>query len=313
MRIMDLSRFDMTELPQVPNRPVVLVIDDQPTNIQLLYALLSEHYDVQMATSGEAAMQLVHESPPDLVLLDIQMPGVSGVEVCARLKASSLTADIPIIFVTAQSTPDEEARCFKIGAVDFVAKPFNPEVVQARIATHVRLKQQTDLLRSLSRTDGLTGLTNRRHFDTSLDAEWRRCRRNGSPLAAIMIDVDYFKAYNDHYGHQQGDACLRQVAQELAKHLDRSHDVLARYGGEEFVCLLPECDGAGALSKAEAMRSAVEALSLAHERAAAGCVTISAGIHGLMPTDALAPASLVELADQRLYEAKTLGRNRVQG
>ncbi len=306
--------LDLAAQPRSTERATVLLVDDQPANIQLLNALLEADHDVQMATGGADALRLIQESPPDLVLLDIQMPEVSGYEVCAQLKASDLTKDIPVIFITAQTTAEEETRCLKMGAVDFVAKPYNPEVVKARVRTHVQLKQQSDLLRMLAYVDGLTGLANRRHFELALEAEWRRCRRNQSALSLVMIDVDSFKPYNDHYGHPAGDACLQAVAQQLALHRVRSHDLLARYGGEEFVFLMPECDLPGALAKAESMRQSVESLSLAHAAATAGsCVTISAGVHSLKPSGELLTSTLVEQADQRLYDAKSQGRNRVCG
>ncbi|HWU85143.1 MAG TPA: diguanylate cyclase, partial [Rhodocyclaceae bacterium] len=221
-------------------RAAILAVDDQPSNIQLLYAILGDDYDLAMATSGEDALRLCEAHQPDLILLDIQMPGLSGFEVCERLKERAVTHNIPIIFVTAQTTANEETRALRGGAVDFIAKPFNPDVVKARVRTHVQLKQQSDLLRTLAFVDPLTGLANRRRFEENLRAEWRRCQRHRMPLALIMIDVDHFKAYNDHYGHQIGDACLQLVAQTLARHFGRGYDLVARYGGEEFVCLLPE-------------------------------------------------------------------------
>lgn len=295
-------------------RASVLVVDDQAANIQLLYALLESDYDVQMAIGGADALHLIDENPPDLILLDIQMPGISGYDVCSQLKASDLTRHIPIIFVTAQTTSEEETRCLKMGAVDFVAKPFNPEVVKARVRTHAQLKQQSDLLRAMAYIDGLTGLANRRHFGIALEAEWRRCRRNQSPLAALLIDLDHFKQYNDHYGHQAGDACLMAVAQQMAKHSARSHDLLARYGGEEIVFLMPECDLPGAMAKAESMRQSVETMKIEHVKSStAPTVTVSIGAHSLIPSGEQQPSVLVEIADQQLYRAKAQGRNRVSG
>ncbi|RAR71593.1 response regulator receiver modulated diguanylate cyclase [Paracidovorax anthurii] len=302
--------------PQLPSPDgiSVLLVDDQVTNIRMLHALLGEEFDIRMATSGDDALRLIHSAPPDLILLDIQMPGMSGYEVCRQLKASEDTRHIPVIFITAQNTPEDESLCFRVGAVDFIAKPINPEVAKARVRTHARLKRQSDLLRDLAYVDGLTGVANRRRFDGALDAEWRRCGRNGSPLSIVMIDVDNFKSYNDHYGHAAGDSCLQKVALQLTGRLHRSHDLVARYGGEEFVCLLPDCDLQGALAKAEALRQSVESLAIEHAASAPpAIVTISAGVCSMVPSDGMATSMLAHLADQHLYAAKSGGRNRVSG
>lgn len=299
----------------LPNqRAAILVVDDQPANIQLLYAILGEEYDLIMAMSGADALQLCQENVPDLVLLDIQMPDLSGFEVCQALKENEATRHTPIIFVTAQTTSDEETRALRDGAVDFIAKPFNPDVVKARVRTHILLKRQSDLLRTLAFLDPLTGLANRRRFEDSLRAEWRRCRRNGSMLALLMIDVDHFKAYNDRYGHQLGDACLQLVGRTLQHRFKRSHDLIARYGGEEFVCLMPECDLDGACSKAEELRQAIAALEIEHGASpTSSFVTISVGVHAMVPDSDSTFEPLVDIADRQLYTAKRNGRNRVVG
>lgn len=297
-----------------PKTASLLVVDDQITNIQVLHALLGEEFDVRMATSGADALRLVEEAPPDLILLDIQMPGMSGYEVCRHLKDSDKTLHIPVIFVTAQSTPEEETQCFRVGAVDFIAKPINPEVAKARVRTHVLLKRQSDLLRDLAFVDGLTGVANRRRFDMALDAEWRRSRRSEKPLSMLLIDIDHFKKYNDQYGHPAGDACLQRVSAQLAKELRRSHDLVARYGGEEFACLLPECDLDGAMAKAEVLRQSVESLAIEHAGVVPlSIVSISIGVACMTPSDICTPAALVDVADQQLYKAKSQGRNRISG
>lgn len=309
-----LSQEVNTPVLPAPRTASVLVVDDQITNIQVLHSLLGEEFDVRMATNGLDAVRLVEDAPPDLILLDIQMPGMSGYEVCRHLRASEHTQHIPVIFITAQNSPEEETQCFRAGAVDFIAKPINPEVVRARVRTHIRLKRQSDLLRDLAFVDGLTGVANRRRFDAALDAEWRRSRRSATPLSMLLIDIDHFKKYNDHYGHLAGDDCLLGVAAQLALELRRSHDLVARYGGEEFACLLPECGLDGAKTKAEALRQSVASLSVPHAGIAPpGIVSISVGVACVLPSDEHAPSHLVNLADQQLYNAKAQGRNRVSG
>lgn len=190
------------------------------------------------------------------------------------------------------------------------------EVRDAETLTRLnaQLMEQSELLRAQAFIDGLTGVANRRRFDAAIEAEWRGCRRDGAPLALLMIDIDYFKRYNDRYGHQAGDECLKTVADLFRARLNRSHDLVARYGGEEFACILPDCDAAGALAKAEELRVAVESLNLPHEdSSAARMVTISIGVAARVPDDATSPEDLIAAADAALYAAKNAGRNRVAG
>lgn len=296
----------------LPPSPRLLIVDDQPINIQALYQAFQADHEVFMATSGEQALDFCRRDPPDLILLDVMMPGMDGLEVCRRLKADAATADIPVIFVTAQEDPADETRALEAGGVDFIIKPVNRAVVRARVRTHLTLKAQADLLRSLAFIDGLTGVANRRRFDERLFVEWRHCRRGAIPLTLIMIDIDHFKRYNDRYGHQAGDACLQQVAAVIKGNLGRSHDLVARYGGEEFVCLLPDCNPAGAARKAEVLRQAVLALGIPHETSSvAATVTVSLGTATCTPDANASADQLLAAADAALYTAKTGGRNRV--
>ena len=198
---------DWHVLSTLPARPRLLVVDDQPINIQTLYQVFHADHEVFVATSGEQALAFCRGNPlPDLILLDVVMPGLDGLAVCQQLKADPVLANIPVIFVTACMDPADETRALEAGGVDFITKPVNPMVVRARVKTHLTLKAQEDFLRSLVFVDGLTGVANRRRFDEALLSEWRQCRRAGTPLALLMIDIDHFKRYNDHYGHPTGDA-----------------------------------------------------------------------------------------------------------
>lgn len=257
---------------------MLLIVDDQPSNLQLLYQIFKADYEVCTAISGQEALAFCQRRQPDLILLDIMMPEMDGYTVCQRLKSDALTQDIPVIFVTAGNDPLEAARGLDVGGVDFITKPFLVRVVQARVRTHLTLKHQSDLWRSLALMDGLTGVGNRRHFDATLETEWRRCIRAGQPLALILVDVDFFKRYNDHYGHQAGDACLQSIASVLKAAFTRSHDMVARYGGEEFVCILPDTTLEGAEKQANELEKAVRALGIEHETSdVCGVVTISLG------------------------------------
>ncbi|OYD86411.1 diguanylate cyclase domain-containing protein [Azospirillum brasilense] len=293
-------------------RSKILVVDDIPSNVHVLSRILKDDHDIYFATDGAKALELVQSRLPDLVLLDIMMPGMDGYEVCARIKADPITRDIPVIFISAKSEVEDETYGLEVGAIDFISKPISPPIVKARVRNHLLLKRQTDLLRTLSFNDGLTGIANRRRFDEVLLREWRRCGRAQLPLSLIMLDVDQFKPYNDHYGHQAGDECLRAVAQLLADQMMRPGDLIARYGGEEFVCLLPETDEDGAVQVAERMRQMVAERRLPHAVShVADHVTISLGVATARPMLDDTPDRLTQLADGLLYEAKRAGRNRV--
>lgn len=293
-------------------RPVLLIVDDQPVQIHALQRIFQNDCEVFVATDGEQALAHCRRAPPDLILLDIIMPGMDGLAVCRALKQRGATVDVPVLFVTAQTNALDQTHALEAGGVDFISKPVNPAVVRARVRTHLTLKAQADLLRNLAYLDGLTGIANRRALDERLHTEWKRAQRDGIPLAALLLDVDHFKRFNDRHGHQEGDACLRAIADALVTVPCRGHDLIARYGGEEFVCLLPGCNLAAAVRKAECLRNAVEELGIAHLDSPMGDhVTISVGAAALMPDARTAPATLLEMADEQLYRAKAAGRNRV--
>ena len=294
--------------------PKVLVVDDSPMNLKPLVQFLRAGHKLLVATSGPAALDLVEQEHPDLILLDVLMPGMDGYEVCRRLKDDPRSRDIPVIFVTGKNEERDEVVGFELGAVDYITKPFSQSIVLARVRTHLELKRHRDTLERLSLLDGLTGIPNRRAFQDYLDLMWGQAIRQRSPLSAILMDVDHFKAFNDHYGHQAGDDCLRRVAQGLLEARRRGTDLVARYGGEEFICLLPGTEGPGAHLVAEALRAVVAELAIPHDRSsAADRVTLSLGVATRSPNLGDAAADLVEAADRALYRAKQGGRNRVEG
>ncbi len=294
-------------------KPLILVVDDVPTNIELLAGVLSPFYQIKFATQGARALELADgPEKPDLILLDVMMPGMDGYEVCRRLKENPATRGIPVIFVTARSEAADQTRGFNCGAVDYIAKPFELPVVSARVRTHLNLKLRTDPLEAQASIDALTGIPNRRRFDETIRQEWRRAARNLMPMSLLMIDVDHFKAYNDRYGHGAGDECLRQVGIALSASQLRPGDLVARYGGEEFAVILPGCHSAGAHTIAERVRQIIESLGMEHDDSpVAPCVTISLGCATLKPSMDGDPSELFLNADAALYQAKQQGRNRV--
>jgi diguanylate cyclase (GGDEF)-like protein len=292
----------------------LLVVDDQPINIQVMYQAFAGDYQVFMATSGAQALAICKDNPPDLVLLDVVMPGMDGFEVCAKLKADASTCNIPIIFVTGHTDTEQETHGLSLGAVDFIAKPVNPAVVRARVKSQLTLKFQSDLLRKLVFLDGLSGVYNRRYFDQQLSIEWARAGRSHAPLSILMIDVDFFKLYNDRYGHQAGDDCLRQIAVTLKISLKRPADLVARYGGEEFACILPETAFDDAMILAKELEARIRALQLQHEAStAASFITVSIGLATQTVGSIGDAQALVRLADAQLYRSKQDGRARVSG
>ena len=289
----------------------ILVVDDSPENLQVISAVLKQDYRVKVAINGERALALATAAePPDLILLDVMMPGMDGYEVCSRLKQNPVTARIPVLFVSSRDEEEDEARGLSLGAIDYIVKPIRPSIVQARVRNHIELKRSRDLLEQLTTQDHLTGISNRRRFDDSLAQEWQRAAREQTPLSLVAIDIDHFKAYNDHYGHPQGDQCLIRVARALATCVTRPTDLVARCGGEEFAGLLPSTDSTGAARLAGQMRAAIEAEGLEHARSPTHPhVTISLGVATVVPQAEESAQLLVDLADAALYEAKGAGRN----
>lgn len=295
------------------DKSTVLAIDDAPYNLKLLGQILVPQYRFLLATKATDGLELAQTARPDLILLDVVMPDMSGHEVCKQLKSNPLTASIPVVFITALKEQTDEAYGLEIGAIDYITKPFCPAIVKARVRNHLELKRYRDLLENLAATDGLTGVPNRRCFDQALEREWRSAIRRKTELSLILIDIDYFKVYNDHYGHLKGDECLRQVGQTLLAGPRRPSELLARYGGEEFACFLPDTDLAGAQHVAKELLESVRALQIPHSGSkVAEHVTLSLGVACMAPTVGEAPSLLIEKADVQLYNAKKNGRNQIQ-
>ncbi len=314
----------MTPEASGPMASAILLIDDDPNTIRLLHRLLADHGDIRFSTSAEEGLQIARDLLPDLILLDVEMPGLNGVAFCRKLKADPDTAGIAVIFVTSHRDADVEIEAFAAGAADFITKPIQPAIVRARVATHLKLKHLTDVLRQAALRDGLTGLSNRAALNDRLLSEWRRATRSDKPLSVLVIDVDHFKAFNDRYGHLAGDEALRDVASTLQGFARRSGDLAARFGGEEFVLLLPNTDEDVAFDVAEQLRRSVAKAPVDTGNGRVH-LTVSIGLASRTastapPNDAVDAVETVEAesqallraADQALYRAKSGGRNRVE-
>lgn len=295
-------------------KPSVLTVEDDEAIRTFIGGVLAAECEMYLAGDGATALAMALEKLPDLILLDVGLPDVDGFEVCRRLKANPMLAEIPVLFLTGRTSSMDEVDGLEAGGIDYIAKPIHPAILRARVRNHLELKRSRDALARMARLDGLTGVANRRTFDDMLVREWRRQARTGQPLGVIMIDVDHFKQYNDNYGHGAGDDCLKQVTKAAEGALQRPADIVARYGGEEFVALLPDTGIDGALSVAEAIRAAVAKLAIPHKGSkATSHVTVSLGAACMVPNLDKDPAVLLEAADAQLYGAKSEGRNRAKG
>jgi diguanylate cyclase (GGDEF)-like protein len=294
------------------NKAKILIVDDDALNRIILEKTLSDEHEIYLVTSGEEALAFVKHTQVDLIILDIMMPGMNGYDVLVELKESSLSHAIPIIFISANSAHEDEAKGLELGAMDYIVKPFCASIVKVRVRNQLLIKQKNDLLEMLASIDGLTEIPNRRYLDENLEREWRRSKRNSSSMCVLLIDIDHFKRYNDCYGHRAGDECLKTVAQTLAAQCERGSDFVARYGGEEFVAVLPETNKQGAIAFANKLRKAINDLNIEHNASLnASHITISIGIASSESSQAYTEKALLEEADSGLYNAKKLGRNQI--
>lgn len=290
--------------------PTLLVIDDQPANIQIINSILSGDYRVLAATSAALALEICLQTLPDLIISDVVMPQMTGLQLCQLLAENPETKDIPVIFMTSFSKPEEENACWQSGGADFITKPVQPMTLKNRINAQLKFKAQKEFLSQLAFIDGLTAVYNRRYFDFHIVKQTARAERNQSDLSILLIDIDFFKLFNDNYGHLAGDRALCQVAAAIKTVLLRPSDFVSRYGGEEFVVVLPETDAAGAIDVAQRICKKVEAMQMTHQDSCHHVVTVSIGVaFYLAGTEGY--LSLIEVADKNLYHAKKSGRNRV--
>ncbi|MDR1421208.1 MAG: diguanylate cyclase [Treponema sp.] len=290
----------------------ILVVDDEKSNLLVLNKILSPFYAVFTAKSWEETLIRVEEDPPDLVLMDIVMPGIDGFEVLRRLKENPDTQGIPVIIITGLDSEANEEKGFLLGAVDYITKPFKNPIVLARVNTHIQIVRQMRMIERLGLIDPLTNIPNRRCFDDHLGVEWRRAVREKRPLSFMMMDVDKFKNYNDTYGHPQGDVLLKTLALIFTASARRPGDLAARLGGEEFGVLLPDTVMKSALEIAEEIRARVEAARIAvPDGKTETRTTISIGVVSEIPEVNNIPSDFISKADKLLYAAKEGGRNRI--
>ena len=333
-----MSSAKQTILPKAKEK--ILIVDDQPDNIELLSTILTaQGYEVKESERGDLAIEIARAYSPDIILLDISMPEIDGFEVCQTLKKDHRTKDIPIIFISALKEIENKTRAFSCGGNDFITKPFNIKEVLVRIenqlkiyrlqselkAKNLRLEQEksrllaaenkllilNQQLNKLATLDSLTKVANRHRFDEFLTREWQRGKREKFSLSLILADIDYFKLYNDRFGHQTGDTCLTSVAQAISKTVNRPADLVARYGGEEFAVILPQTPANHAWQLAEKIRLEIKKLNLPHPQSlVSNIVSLSLGVASIVPSSQYTSKQLLVTADKALYQAKQQGRDR---
>ena len=296
---------------EINEKNSVLIVDDEISNLIALTNILNMEYTVYTAKSGQEAIDAIKENPPDVILLDILMPDMDGFEVMWNLKNAEETSSIPVIFITGLSSTADEEKGLATGAVDYISKPFYSAIVKLRVENQIRLLRQINLIKALSLTDELTGLFNRRGFDSRLQLEWNRARRDQTPLGLFIFDIDNFKNYNDTYGHLQGDEALKAIAVVLGKTLKRSIDFAARWGGEEFAALLPETNLPGTINIAEKFRKNMEDTEIFCSNKEVTRITVSIGVNIFLPKQPVSVQDFLFGADSALYSAKNAGKNKV--
>ncbi|XPF92870.1 diguanylate cyclase [Colwellia sp. RE-S-Sl-9] len=288
----------------------ILIIDDDKSNLKILSSVLQDSAQIILAISGQQGLAKAVDFQPDLILLDVLMPNLNGFDLIIQLKSNPLISSIPVIFITGKNDSNSEEKGLRLGACDYIYKPFNVDILKARITLHLQLSKQRKTLENLANVDALTSIANRRLYDQVLEREWKTALRNQSHLSIIMIDIDHFKNYNDHYGHAAGDKVLIQVATTLKKNLLRPRDFIARYGGEEFIIILPETSADGAQHIVEGCRKSIEDLHIKHEDAITrDYLSISLGANSIIPSPKSNIEQFIKSADDMLYKAKERGRN----
>jgi diguanylate cyclase (GGDEF)-like protein len=289
----------------------VLAVDDEKSNLMVLCRILALEYTILTAKSGTEALNRAVKYHPDLILLDIIMPDINGFDVLVKLKESDETSHIPVIIITGLSSEDDEEKGFRLGAVDYITKPFKSDIVRARVNTHIQIIRHIRTIEKLGFMDGLTDIPNRRSFDDRIGIEWGRAMRDKRWLSFLMMDIDHFKTYNDTYGHPQGDMLLQTLARILSGEAKRSTDFVARMGGEEFGMLLPDTTHTGSMEVAEKVRSRIEAAQIPTVNGILTRVTISIGVVSVIPSEDMKLQDFIAKADASLYTAKKIGRNRI--
>lgn len=323
-----------------PVKGNILIVDDKPESLQLLTALLQQAgYPVTQETDSCVVLSVAKTTSPDVIILEADLTGINGYELCRQIKATAETNHISVIFLSFLSAVEDKVRALEAGAIDFISKPFQPpeliaklqhyvsysrllleleaqnqqlqKEITARLAAEASLQKAKETLERLNKVDGLTMLSSRHYFDEYLEGNWRQMQRESAILSLIICDVDLFKLYNEIYGHEEGDECLRRIAQAMIKAVKRPGDLAARYGGDQFTVVLPRTDASGAITVAKHIQREVLAMKIPHSRSPLNYLTVSIGVSMVEPTLQMTSAVLISTAEQALAQAKQEGRNQI--
>jgi len=289
----------------------ILLVDDSTQNCISLTHILDKDYNVYVSKDGHDAIETAKICSPDVILLDIIMPGMDGYEVLSVLNNHEKLKQIPVIFLTGLDDAGDEEKGLSMGAADYITRPYNDEVVKMRVKNQLRVRERIQSVERLMMIDKLTELPNRRSFDDRIDSEWGRSIRDKTPISILAIDIDNFKMYNDTFGHPQGDVALQSVAGVLSRQIKRSGDFAARWGGEEFFVILPNTDSKGAMRIADQIRIATEELIILKKNGVPTKITVSIGANTLLPSTSVSLNDFIAYADNALYAAKNSGKNKV--
>jgi diguanylate cyclase (GGDEF)-like protein len=289
----------------------ILIVSEKSNEIKILNDILQKQYKVYFANTAEKAIDITNSKNLDLILLNLMIQEPHADELCEQLQTNENFDYIPILFLMSEDETENKTKVFTIGASDYITWPFNATLVGARVKNYVELKQQRDFINNLSSLDGLTSVANRLRFEEILYQEWWRAVRYNTELSLLMIEIDYFRKYNENYGSLAGDNCLKTIASHLESKLNRPSDLLARYKGSEFVSILPKTDKEGALHVANILIQSIAELNILHQYSAtANHVTLSIGVASIVPSALFHTEDLITLAKNSLYEAKYEGRNK---
>lgn len=296
------------------DKAMIVLVDDAVDNISFLFDTLAADYSLLSATSGADALIIARQEKPALLLINRFLPDMDGEQLCQRLRAEKVTADTPIILLTNNAAPEFETAAIASGANDVLSFPQHPDMIRQRVSTQIELKCCRDEHEQFHGLDPVTGLANRERFETELASEWQRGKRSAQNLALLLLEIDDFTAYQDHYGHPAGNACLKQTAKLIGESLQRSADRLTRYSDYQFACILPDTDRDGALLLAEKLRHGIDSQRLDHPQSSvADHLTLSVGVASIIPAEGTHSADLVIAARRYLNEAKRYGGNRAMG
>ncbi len=315
------------------HKPTVLIVDDEQINLSLLSNILKDSYRVKIAKNAKTALDIIANFYIDLILLDVVMPDMDGYEMCKILKKSEKTEHIPVIFVTGNTSTESEKKGFSLGAVDYITKPFNPITVKSRARAHMNLhlkqielemvsqelqkkneelQKYIDIVEKISITDGLTDVFNRRHFSKIFPKILSASQRENRAVCFLHIDIDYFKQYNDNYGHKAGDDALIQFASTLKEVFQRGDDIVFRLGGEEFGAICHPQNREDAIAAGERVQKSIEKMGIIHEYSdVSNLLTASIGLVCKSAHDITSVDAIYKEADDLLYQSKNSGRNRV--